>query len=70
MQTVAFVPPTATEIEWLQDYVRKSNTAHANALAARQGGEHGGKDDHSDEEEDDEGSEEMRQAARPRSVIR
>ncbi|KLO18104.1 hypothetical protein SCHPADRAFT_820405 [Schizopora paradoxa] len=51
-------PTTATEIEWLQDYVRKSNTAHANALAARQSGDHvGGKDDHSDEEEDDEGSE-------------
>ncbi|KAI5124971.1 hypothetical protein M0805_007397 [Coniferiporia weirii] len=51
-------PTTATEIEWLQDYVRKSNNAaatNANKQASEQNGGKGG--DHSDEEEDEDGSE-------------
>ena len=52
-------PTTATEIEWLQDYVRKSNNAAA-ANAANKNGEsnkggHG--EEHSEEDDEDENSE-------------
>ena len=52
-------PTTATEIEWLQDYVRKANNAAANQRqAADQGnGKLGAGEDHSEEDEDEEGSE-------------
>ena len=50
-------PTTATEIEWLQDYVRKSNN-HANqqnGQKAQASGEQASKaDDHSEEDDEDE----------------
>ncbi|EJD01155.1 uncharacterized protein FOMMEDRAFT_169330 [Fomitiporia mediterranea MF3/22] len=53
-------PTTATEIEWLQDYVRKSNAAaNANKQGTAGGAGAGGKggDDHSEDDEDEDGSE-------------
>ena len=49
-------PTTATEIEWLQDYVRKSNSAAA-ANANKQTAGNKANEDQSEEDDDDEGSE-------------
>ncbi|KAL5530139.1 hypothetical protein ACEPAF_6396 [Sanghuangporus sanghuang] len=52
-------PTTATEIEWLQDYVRKSNSAAAvskqNVSGTGQGAKAG--EDHSEDDDDEDGSE-------------
>ncbi|THH11732.1 hypothetical protein EW145_g448 [Phellinidium pouzarii] len=51
-------PTTATEIEWLQDYVRKSNNAAAVGANKQPSDQSGGKgDDHSEDDEEEDGSE-------------
>ncbi|KAL5507973.1 hypothetical protein ACEPAH_5591 [Sanghuangporus vaninii] len=52
-------PTTATEIEWLQDYVRKSNSAAAVNKQSTSGAGQGAKagEDHSEDDDDEDGSE-------------